>query len=67
MKNCLLLLVVVAMVAVVAPAYSQTLYMDTNGDGLNSLIEHANGNPRSERRSQRQHDLGRHLLTRTTR
>jgi hypothetical protein len=44
MKNCLLLLAVVAMVAVVAPAYSQTLYMDTNGDGLNSLIEKANGN-----------------------
>jgi hypothetical protein len=32
------------MVAVVAPAYSQTLYMDTNGDGLNSLLEHQNGN-----------------------
>ena len=44
MKNCLLLLVVVAMVAVVAPAYSQTLYMDTNGDGLNSLLEKQNGN-----------------------
>lgn len=44
MKNCLLLLAVVALVAVVAPAYSQTLYMDTNGDGLNSLLEKANGN-----------------------
>lgn len=44
MKNCLLLLAVVAMVAVVAPAYSQTLYMDTNGDGLNSLLEASNGN-----------------------
>lgn len=44
MKNCLLLLAVVALVAVVAPAYSQTLYMDTNGDGLNSLLEKQNGN-----------------------
>jgi hypothetical protein len=44
MKNCLLLLAVVAMVAVVAPAYSQTLYLDTNGDGMNSLLEKSNGN-----------------------
>ena len=44
MKNCLLLLAVVAMVAVVAPAYSQTLYLDTNGDGKNSLLEKSNGN-----------------------
>jgi len=44
MKNCLLLLAVVAVVAVVAPAYSQTGYLDVNGDGLNSLLEKANGN-----------------------
>ena len=44
MKNCLLLLAVVALVAVVAPAYSQTLYLDTNGDGKNSLLEKQNGN-----------------------
>ena len=44
MKNCLLLLAVVAVVAIVAPAYSQTVYLDANGDGLNSLLEKANGN-----------------------
>lgn len=44
MKNCLLLLAVVALVAVAAPAHSQTLYMDTNGDGKNSLLEKQNGN-----------------------
>jgi hypothetical protein len=44
MKNCLLLLAVVAMVGVAAPAHSQTLYMDTNGDGKNSLLEQQNGN-----------------------
>jgi len=44
MKNCLLLLAVVAMVAVVAPAYSQTIYLDTNGDGMNSVLEKQNGN-----------------------
>lgn len=44
MKNCLLLLVLVALVAVAAPAYSVTLYMDVNGDGLNSLLEKQNGN-----------------------
>lgn len=44
MKNCLLLLAVVALVAVAAPAHSQTLYMDTNGDGKNSLLEKSNGN-----------------------
>lgn len=44
MKNCLLLLAVVAMVGVAAPAHSQTLYMDTNGDGKNSLLEKQNGN-----------------------
>ena len=44
MKNCLLLLAAVALVGMVAPAHSQTLYMDTNGDGKNSILEHQNGN-----------------------
>jgi len=39
MKNCLLFLAVVAMLAIGAPAYSQYLFIDANGDGHNS------GNP----------------------
>jgi len=39
MKNCLLFLAVVALLAIGAPAYSQYLFIDANGDGHNS------GNP----------------------
>ena len=39
MKNCLLFLVVVAMLAIGPPAHSQYLFLDVNGDGHNS------GNP----------------------
>ena len=35
MKNCLLFLAVVAAMAVAGPAYSQYVYLDVNGDGLN--------------------------------
>lgn len=41
MKNCLLFLVVVAALMVGAPAYSQHVYADVNGDGLNSLTNPA--------------------------
>src|SRR5262245_54046883 len=34
MKNCLLLLGVVAALALVSPAYSQYIYLDVNGDGV---------------------------------
>jgi hypothetical protein len=34
MKHCLLLLGIVAMLAVSAPAYSQYIFMDVNGDGI---------------------------------
>lgn len=36
MKNCLLFLAVVAMLAIGAPAYSQYLFIDANGDGHDS-------------------------------
>jgi len=36
MKNCLLILTVVAALASGAPAYSQYLFLDVNGDGHNS-------------------------------
>lgn len=36
MKNCLLFLAVVAVLMVGAPAYSQYVYLDVNGDGVNS-------------------------------
>jgi len=36
MKNCLLLLAVVAVVVMSAPAHAQYLFLDTNGDGRNS-------------------------------
>lgn len=39
MKNCLLFLAVVAMLAIGAPAHSQYLFLDVNGDGHNA------GNP----------------------
>jgi hypothetical protein len=42
MKNCLLFLAVVAMLAIGGPAYSQYLFLDVNGDGHNS------GNPTVE-------------------
>ena len=35
MKNCLLFLAVVAMLAIGAPAHSQYLFLDVNGDGHN--------------------------------
>jgi hypothetical protein len=37
MKNCLLFLAVAAALVVGAPAYSQYMFLDVNGDGLNSL------------------------------
>ena len=36
MKNCLLFLAVVAVLMVGAPAYSQYVFLDVNGDGVNS-------------------------------
>jgi hypothetical protein len=36
MKNCLLLLAVVAALVVGGPAYSQYVFLDVNGDGVNS-------------------------------
>jgi hypothetical protein len=36
MKNCLLFLAVVAALAIGGPAYSQYVFLDVNGDGLNS-------------------------------
>jgi len=36
MKNCLLFLAVVAVLAIGAPAHSQYLFLDANGDGHNS-------------------------------
>jgi hypothetical protein len=44
MKNCLLFLAVVAVMAVAGPAYSQYVYLDVNGDGLNYDREVQNGN-----------------------
>jgi len=38
MKHCLLLLAVVAALVVGAPAFAQSVWLDTNGDGLNSLM-----------------------------
>jgi hypothetical protein len=35
MKNCLLSLAVVAVLAMAGPAYSQYVYLDVNGDGVN--------------------------------
>jgi len=37
MKKCLLLLAVVGLMMVSAPAYSQYVFIDVNGDGLNSV------------------------------
>lgn len=37
MKHCLLLLAVVAALVVGAPAFAQNIWLDTNGDGMNSL------------------------------
>jgi len=37
MKKCLLLFAVVGLVMVSAPAYSQYVFLDTNGDGFNSV------------------------------
>jgi len=39
MKNSLLLLGVIAALAIGAPAYSQYIYMDVNGDGVNSSLD----------------------------
>jgi len=39
MKNSLLLLGVIAALAIGAPAYSQFIYMDVNGDGVNSASD----------------------------
>ena len=39
MKNSLLLLGVIAAMAIGAPAYSQFIYMDVNGDGANSSLD----------------------------
>jgi hypothetical protein len=36
MKNCLLFLAIVGVMLVAAPAHSQYLFLDTNGDGKNS-------------------------------
>ena len=44
MKNCLLFLAVVAAMAVAGPAYSQYVYLDVNGDGLNFDREALVGN-----------------------
>jgi len=43
MKNCLLLLAVVVVMMVGAPAHGQYLFLDTNGDGKNST--NPNDNP----------------------
>ena len=43
MKNCLLLLAVVGVMMVGAPAHGQYLFLDTNGDGKNST--NPNDNP----------------------
>jgi hypothetical protein len=39
MKKSLLLLGVIAALAIGAPAYSQYIYMDVNGDGVNSTLD----------------------------
>jgi hypothetical protein len=44
MKNCLLTLAVVAVMACAGPAYSQHVYLDVNGDGLNFDREASVGN-----------------------
>lgn len=44
MKNCLLTLAVVAALAIAGPAYSQYVYLDVDGDGLNYDREVQNGN-----------------------
>jgi hypothetical protein len=44
MKNCLLFLAVVAAMAVAGPAYSQHVYLDVDGDGLNFDREAVRGN-----------------------
>jgi hypothetical protein len=44
MKNCLLFLAVVAVMAVAGPAYSQFVYLDVNGDGVNFDREALIGN-----------------------
>ena len=44
MKNCLLSLAVVAVLAIAGPAYSQYVYLDVNGDGVNFDREAGVGN-----------------------
>jgi hypothetical protein len=44
MKNCLLTLAVVAVLAIAGPAYSQYVYLDVNGDGVNFDREAGVGN-----------------------
>ncbi len=39
MKQCLLLLAATAVLLVGAPAYSQFVFLDTNGDGVNSFTD----------------------------